>query len=112
MQVRMKKNEKVKNFLRFIHTNNPGNDDFSNRLSELVEKTKENEKFRSTFLAMNLHDRDLIWNTRKEALAEGITQGSQQKAIEAAKKALAMNLSVEQAAEITGLSIEQVLELK
>ncbi len=33
---------------------------------------------------MNLHDRDLIWNTRKEALAEG----AQQKAVEDAKKPL------------------------
>lgn len=53
---------------------------------------------------MNLYDRDLIWNTRKEAL--------QQKAVEDAKKALEMNLSIEQAAEITGLSVEQVLKLK
>ena len=49
----------------------------------------------------------------KEAgIAEGIFQGSKQKAIEAAEKALEMNLTVEQAAEITGLPLEQVLELK
>ena len=103
------KDEKIKNFLRFIHTNKPGNDDFSNRLSELVEKTKENEKFRSTFLAMNLHDRDLIWNTRKEALAEG----SQQKAVETAENFLKMNiLSPEQIAQGTGLAVDKVLEIK
>ena len=49
----------------------------------------------------------------KEAgIVEGISQGTQQKAIEDAEKALEMNLTVEQAAEITGLPLEQVLELK
>nr|MCR5387220.1 hypothetical protein [Treponema sp.] len=97
------KDEKIKNFLRFIHTNKPGNDDFSNRLSELVEKTKENEKFRSTFLAMNLHDRDLIWNTRKETL--------QQKAIEDAIMLVHdYNATPEVAAQKMNAPLELVLE--
>ena len=105
------KDERIRSFLRFIHTNKPGNDDFSNRLSELVEKTKENEKFRSTFLAMNLHDRDLIWNTRKEALAEGITQGSQQKAIEDAIMLVHdYNATPEVAAKKMNAPLELVLE--
>ena len=54
---------------------------------------------------MNLHDRDLIWNTRKDAL--------QQKAVEDAENFLKMNiLSPEQIAQGTGLPLEQVLELK
>ncbi|WP_318662589.1 hypothetical protein [Treponema sp.] len=47
-----------------------------------------------------------------EGITQGVLQGTQQKAIEAAEKALEMNLTVEQAAEITGLPLEQVLELK
>ncbi len=62
---------------------------------------------------MNLHDRDLIWNTRKEALAEGITQGSQQKAIETATNLLKLDtLSAEQISNAVNLPLEQVLELK
>ena len=49
---------------------------------------------------------------KEEAFQDGMEAGTRQKAIEAAKRALEMNLTVEQAAEITGLPIDQVLELK
>ena len=50
----------------------------------------------------------------KEAgIAEGITQGTQQKAIEAAENFLKMNIATpEQIAEGTGLPLDKVLELK
>ena len=99
------KDEKIRNFLHFICTNEPGDDDFSNRLSILVEKTKENERFRREYAAMNLHDRDLIRNTRREALAEG----AHDKAVEAATNLLKMKLgTVEQIAQAQGLSVEEV----
>ena len=47
-----------------------------------------------------------------EALQQGIQQGLQQKAVEDAKNALAINLPVEQIVKITGLPIEKVLELQ
>ena len=53
------KDEQVRTFLHFIHTNEPGEDDFTNRLSSLVEQIKDNEKFRRDYAAMNLHDRDI-----------------------------------------------------
>ena len=53
---------------------------------------------------MNLHDRDLIWNTRKEALAEG----SQQKAIEAARSFYTNGVSVEIISKSLGISAEEV----
>ncbi len=62
--------ERIRNFLRFIHTNEPGKDDFSNRLSALVEKIKDNEKFRRDYAAMNLHDRDLTRAAKREGAAE------------------------------------------
>ncbi|MEE3409943.1 MAG: Rpn family recombination-promoting nuclease/putative transposase [Treponema sp.] len=91
---------KVCALLRFIQTNEPGEDDFSKRLCEFVAKVKENEKFRKEFTDMNLHDFDII------------TEAKEEKAIENARNALAMNLSAEQAAQITGLPLEQVLELQ
>lgn len=39
-------------------------------------------------------------------------RGMEQKAVEAARNALAMNLTAEQAAQITGLPLEQVLALQ
>ena len=74
------KDEKIRNFLHFISTNEPGEDDFSNRLSDLVEIIKDNEIFRSDYASMNLHDRDIMRMARKE--------GAQQKAVETAAKLL------------------------
>ena len=99
------KDEKIRALLRFVRTNEPGTDDFASRLSAVVEKLKENEKFRQEYAAMNLHDQDLIRETRKEAL--------QQKAIETAENFLKMNVCTpEQIAQGTGLHLEQVLELQ
>lgn len=43
---------------------------------------------------------------------EAFEEGKQQKAIEDATNALSMNLSPEQVSKITGLPLEQVLELQ
>ncbi|MBP5447329.1 MAG: hypothetical protein J6X95_04420 [Treponema sp.] len=51
-------------------------------------------------------------NVREDGYLEGIEDGREEKAIENARNALAMNLSAEQAAQITGLPLEQVLELQ
>ena len=57
---------------------------------------------------MNLHDFDIM----TEAKEEGLAEGARQKAVENARNALAMNLTAEQAAQITGLPLDQVLELQ
>lgn len=61
---------KIREFLRFIHTQEPGEDAFNKRLSEHVAKIKDNEKFRSEYAAMNLHDQDIIRIAKKEAAEE------------------------------------------
>ena len=48
---------------------------------------------------------------RNEGISLGITQGAYQKAVETAKKFLSMGLSVEQVADGTGLSIEEIEKL-
>ncbi|MBP5358612.1 MAG: Rpn family recombination-promoting nuclease/putative transposase [Treponema sp.] len=98
------KNESVRAFLHFVHTNDSGKDEFTNRLSEIVEKLKNNERFRSQYLAMNLHDRDLIRWAKKE--------GASQKAIEDAENLLRLNvLSYEQISQSIGLPLEKVQEI-
>lgn len=64
----------IRNFLHYIFTNQPGKDEFSNRLSKLVRKYKEDEELRSDYLAVNLHDYDIRYEARQE--------GAQQKAVE------------------------------
>ena len=91
---------RIRNFLHFIHTNEPGEDDFSSKLSALVEKIKENDKFRRDYAGMNLHDRDLI------------RAASQEKAEEIAIELIKEGDSPEKISRCIGLSLEKVLELQ
>ena len=97
------KDERIKALLRFVQTDEPEKDDFSNRLNALVAKLKKNEIFKQEYARMNLHDRDI----RKE----GMKLGARQNAIENAKKMLADNLSPEKISQYSGLSLDQVQEL-
>ena len=56
---------------------------------------------------MNIHDQDIYFKAKNE----GITQGAYEKAIETAKKFLAMGISIEQVAQGTGLSVEAINNL-
>ena len=104
--------EKIRNLLHFISTNEPGEDDFSNRLSSLVKSLKETEKFRSDYAAMNLHDRDIQRAARREGIAEGIAQGAREKAIETARNLKHKNVPLETIAECVGLSVEEIEKLQ
>ena len=103
--------EKIRNLIHFISTNEPGEDDFSNRLSSLVKSLKETEKFRSDYAAMNLHDRDIQRAARREGIAEGIAQGAREKAIETARNLKHKNVPLETIAECVGLSVEEIEKL-
>ena len=99
---------KIRDFLQFVCTNEPGKDGFTTRLSSLVEELKENEKFRSDYAAMNLHDRDIT----RAAKREGIAEGAEQKAIEAAQNLLREGDSLDKIVRCTGLPLKKVLELQ
>ena len=101
------KNEKIRSFLSYVLTNDPGEDDFSNRLSELVSKIKDKETFRRDYAAMNLHDRDII----RKAKSEGITEGREEKSIETAENMIRKEYPFDEIVEITGLALEKVKEL-
>ena len=80
-----------------------------------MEKSKDNQKLRSEYLAMNLHDRDIKKQAYKDGLEEGISQGfsqgALQKALETARNMLVYGDSVEKIAKITNLPLETVKEL-
>ena len=99
--------ERIRNLLKFISTNEPGKDDFSNRLSSIVEKLKENEEFRSDYAAMNLHDRDI----QRAARREGFAEGAREKAIETARNLKQKGIPVETIADCVGLSVEEIEKL-
>ena len=84
-------------------TQNSSSDDFTRRVGGLVENAKRNTQWRQQFME---------WDREMACMrAKGREEGAQEKAVEAALNALAMNLTAEQVAQITGLSLEQVQDL-
>ena len=110
------KNERIRKFLKYVSTNEPGEDDFTKRLSATVEMIKENDKFRSDYAAMNLHDYDITTMAKEAGIEEGreqgLAEGERNNAIENAINALRMKLSPEQVSQITRLPLCEVIELK
>ncbi len=104
-------NAEQKGVLKMI-MNNESTTKFSDKVSGLVEDAKHNAYWRKQFLEYEIQQRLQFKAGKKEGFEEGKIQGAEQKALEDAKRALNMHLTIEQAAEITGLSIEQVKELK
>jgi predicted transposase/invertase (TIGR01784 family) len=100
------KDVEISAFLKYIKTQE-ATDDFTNRLKTFVEKAKHNKELRSYYLSMNIHDSDI----RRVAFQEGEKQGAEQKAIETAKSAIKMGLSIQQIIQLTGLSEEVVNKL-
>jgi len=78
----------------------------------MVEEQKENDKFRTEYLSMNLHDRDITRKAFAEGKEEGISQGAEQKAIETAKNLILKNIPLEIIAECTALPFHTVQKLK
>ncbi|MCR5188032.1 MAG: Rpn family recombination-promoting nuclease/putative transposase [Treponema sp.] len=93
----------VRGILQFINTNDPGQDSFANRLSTLVETLKERETFRQEYNAMNLHDRDLIRNAKKE----GKSEAKLEDAVTAVKK---YKISPEEAAQDFNVPLDKLLQ--
>ena len=117
------KNLEKKSILEYI-IDKKSTSDFTEQLDDLVELTKINELFRSDYMAWGLAEFDAEQRGKKagyceglsdgisqgisQGIAQGISQGEHLKAIETAKKFLTMGISIEQVAQGTGLSIEEV----
>ncbi len=79
----------------------------------MVEKIKQDDKFRSLYLSMNLHDFDIREEGIQQGIEQGIQQGAQQQAIETAVNMLKKKkYPVQEIAELTGLPLQKVLELQ
>ncbi|WP_423839336.1 Rpn family recombination-promoting nuclease/putative transposase [Treponema socranskii] len=96
---------------------------FTQRIEELVEKAKRNEKFRSVYMSLNIHEDDLRMAGEKlgfergvvagmrKGRRDGIAAGAYQKARETAKILSSMQLSIEAIAKATGLSEAEIEKL-
>ena len=77
----------------------------------LVEKTKENQTFRGDYMAWGLAEQDAEKRGYNAGVADGFSQGAEQKAIETAKNMLLKLIPVDVVAECTGLPLETVQKL-
>ena len=98
----------LRDFLHFIWTGEPGEDDLSNHLSELVKQYKENEAIRSDYLAVNLHDYDIRYEALQEGKEIGKEIGAQNKAVE---DALMLIKEYKETPEIAAKKMKAPLEL-
>lgn len=89
------RDEKVRAFLKFVCTNDPGEDEYSNSLFATVEKLKVNEKFLLEYAAMNIYEMDLKRETEKKA----------------ARSFYANGVSIDVIAKSLGMTDEQVKEI-
>jgi len=76
-------------------------------LTKEIEMAMSNIKQNTTFLK----EYKSFYATMQDARMEGRIQGSYDTKIETAKKLIAMNLSIEQIAQVTDLSIEEIAKL-
>ncbi|MCR5698835.1 MAG: Rpn family recombination-promoting nuclease/putative transposase [Treponemataceae bacterium] len=111
--------ESERELLDFMATGN-AESNFTKKIEDMVRKLKKNEPWRKQYMTfevfMNHMSKDLKAEARAEGLAEGRAEGrvvgAHEKAIEAAEKLLKMNvLSLEEIAQVEGLSIEEVSSL-
>ena len=106
-------------FLEYINTRTP-TDDFTKKLSHLVEEAKLNNIFRDKYLTMNIHDQDITKEAYEEGLSAGLQQGIQQGEArglqqgkyETARNMLNRNLPIEIVCECTGLSKDVIENIK
>ena len=97
------RDSRVRDFLHFVYTNDPKEDDFSVRLTQRVEMLKQNEQFREVYAAMDLREMDI----RREALAEGRIQGAIEAAVVAVRD---FNIAPQLAAQKMNAPLDKVME--
>ena len=122
----LKRCETLKQYSEFIeqvrfNIENAVSEPFTTAIKEAIKKgflsdylNRKSTEVQNMLLAEYDYDTDIAVQ-RKEAFEDGISiglsQGAQQKAVETAKNALTMNLSIEQVATLTGLSVEEIEKL-
>ena len=130
--------EKIRKLLEFISTGK-SETPLTNKICKELKRVQGNEEWRAEYMTWEMLKQDTydsgfsageeygfslgrnegiaigeergITIGRNEGISLGITQGAYQKAVETAKNALSMKLTLEQIANLTGLSIEVIQDL-
>ena len=122
----LKRCEALKEYSEFIeqvrcNIENAVPEPFTTAIKEAIKKgflsdylNRKSTEVQNMLLAEYDYDTDIAVQrreAREEGISIGLSQGAQQKAVETAKNALTMNLSIEQVATLTGLSVEEIEKL-
>ena len=81
---------------------------FTQNIDALVESTKNNERFRSVYMSLNIHKDDLLMAGEKIGFEKGVHKGAYQKALETARILKQLGDSVQKIMQVTGLSKQEV----
>lgn len=100
-------NEEQKSFLQLV-TSNESTSAFADKIAKLVEDAKHNTQWRKQFMDFKHY----MSQSFREGKEEGLQEGAEKKAIEAATNFLKKNVPVETIVECLGLPLEKVLELQ
>ena len=83
-----------------------------NALEKQKDNTIQNLVKTSEQIAIEIEQEIYEQNVREDGYEDGLVDGARKKAMEAATNALKMNLSPEQTAAITGLTLREALDLQ
>ena len=118
--------EKIRKLLEFISTGK-SETPLTNKICKELQRVHGNEEWRAEYMTWEMLKKDTYDSGftagrnegiaigeergRNEGISIGLSQGEHKKAVETAKNALTMNLSIEQVATLTGLSVEEIEKL-
>ena len=103
--------ENLRSFFRYLCGKN-SDDNFTDRLSALVERVKMNAQWRHRYMTIEQEIKLQVEARTKERLNELAKDIANEKTFETAKKMLENNIPAEIVAKCTGLEISQVDKLK
>ena len=105
------KNPELKAFLEYMN-GKKSEDTFVKELEQRIAEIKHNDQRRHDYMIMTAFEADAKrmgrLEGRSEGLAQGFADGSHQAKLETAKNLLDLGLSVENIAQATGLSKQEV----
>ena len=103
--------ENLRSFFKYLCGKN-SDDNFTDRLSALVERVKMNAQWRHRYMTIEQEIKLQVEARTNERLNEKLNEKLDESKLEIAKNLLKINISPEQIAMATGLSLEQVTSLK
>ena len=92
---------------------------FTQTIDGLVEKTKNNEKFRSLYMSLNIHKDDLLRQGSRigekigfeKGVADGMNKGARQKALQDAGNLKRLGVAIDIIVQAIGLSKQEVEDI-